>query len=661
MSLLLLSLILLTGSGLAALAFGRRPAVAAWSAAAGTCAACVVGLYPVLRVLSGGPPEALRWAWQVPFGSFYLELDALSAFFLLPILTLSALASVYGIEYMAGDTEKKNTGPCWFFYNLTVAGMVLVVLARNGVLFLVAWEVMALASFFLVTFEDEREGVLEAGWTYLIATHTGTAFLFALFLLLGRPSGSLDFDRFGGYDPSLAGVMFILAVIGFGTKAGFVPFHVWLPEAHPAAPSHVSAVMSGVMIKTGIYGLLRILLALGTPAPGWAWGLIAIGLAGGAVGILSALAQNDLKRLLAYSSVENIGLITLGLGMGLLGTCHHLPLLQVLGYGGALLHLLNHAMFKGLLFLAAGSVLHATGTKNLNQLGGLIKRMPWTAGLFLTGAAAISGLPPLNGFASEFMLVLGALEGIVHSNHSIVLAGILILGGLAFIGGTAAACYTKAFGMMFLGEPRTEPAVHAHESGRLMRIPMLLLAAGCVAVGLWAPWIAGRLRIVLPDLNPVDAPALPRDLDRTAGTLFLLTFAAVGFIVLLAAFLVFRKWLLAGRPVEEQGTWDCGYIQSNSRMQYTASSFEQPFTALFRGLLGRRYILDEPQGLFPRAASLRSSTPDRFREQLFQPVFTGGLWILARLRWLQHGRIQLYILYIALTLLGLLIYMAGTI
>lgn len=661
MSFLLLSLILLTGSGLAALACGRRPALAAWTAASGACAACLLGLAPVIRVLSGSPPEALRWPWPVPFGSFSVELDALSAFFLLPILILSALASVYGIEYMAGHSKKKNTGPSWFFYNLTVAGMVLVVLARNAVLFLAAWEIMALASFFLVTFEDEREGVLEAGWTYLIATHTGTAFLFVLFLLLGRSSGSLDFSAFGGYDPSLAGVLFVLAVIGFGTKAGFVPFHIWLPEAHPAAPSHVSAMMSGVMIKTGIYGLLRILPVLGTPAPGWAWGLIAIGLAGGVVGILSALAQNDLKRLLAYSSVENIGLITLGVGMGLLGTCYDYPRLQVLGYGGALLHILNHAMFKGLLFMAAGSVLHGAGTKNLNQLGGLIKRMPWTAGLFLTGAAAISGLPPLNGFVSEFLLFLGALESVVHPGVAIALAGIAILCGMAFIGGTAAACYTKAFGIMFLGSPRTETASHAHESGALMRIPMLIPAAGCVLVGLCAPWIAGRLRFVLPTLLPMDAHALRQDLDPLAGTLFLLTFAAVGLILLVTAFLLLRKWLLANRPVDEQGTWDCGYARPGARMQYTASSFEQPFTDLFRVLLGRRTTLAEPQGLFPRAASLRCDTPDRFRECLFQPLFTGGLWILSRLRWLQHGRIQLYILYIALTLLILLVWMAGTI
>jgi hydrogenase-4 component B len=324
--------------------------------------------------------ETWRVAWQVPFGSFFVQLDALAAFFLLPILGLAAVAALYGGKYLMAYRSRKNLGAAWFFFNLLVASMVMVTLAQNGILFLLAWEIMSLASYFLVTFEDEKESVRQAGWTYLVATHLGTAFLLVLFLVLGRQAGSLDFERFLTASPAIspvAGVAFLLALIGFGTKAGFMPLHVWLPEPHPVAPSHVSALMSGVMIKTGIYGLLRILTFLGHPEAWWGWVLIGIGLASGPGGVLFALAQHDLKRLLAYHSVENIGIIDLGLGVGLLGLALDQPVLAVLGLDSGLLHFLNHALFKGMLFLGTGAAIHATGTRDIDHLGGLIRRMPW--------------------------------------------------------------------------------------------------------------------------------------------------------------------------------------------------------------------------------------------------------------------------------------------
>jgi formate hydrogenlyase subunit 3/multisubunit Na+/H+ antiporter MnhD subunit len=282
------------------------------------------------------------------------------------------------------------------FFNLLLASMLLVVTARNGVLFLVSWEIMSLSSFFLVMFEDEKPGVREAGWTYLVTTHLGTALLLAMFVLLGRNSGSLDFDALSAPE-AIAGVVFLLGLIGFGTKAGLMPLHVWLPEAHPVAPSYVSAVMSGVMIKMGIYGLLRTLTWLGEPPAWWGWTLLVLGVVSGVLGVLYALAQHDLKRLLAYHSVENIGIIAMALGVGLLGVHYRIPAMAALGFTGGLLHVVNHALFKSLLFLGAGSVLHATGVGDLDRLGGLLKRMPITGTTFLIGAAAICGLPPLNG------------------------------------------------------------------------------------------------------------------------------------------------------------------------------------------------------------------------------------------------------------------------
>ncbi len=626
--------------------------------AGGAVVGCLLGLIPAARVLLGAPGSSLRLAWEVPGGAFFVELDALSAFFVLPILGLSALAAVYGGEYLLAYREKKWLGPPWFFFNLLVAAMVLVVVARNGVLFLVAWEVMALASFFLVTFEDETESVRQAGWTYLVATHLGTAFLLALFVLLGRGSGSLDFDRLAAA-PAEAGFLFLLAVIGFGTKAGFLPFHVWLPEAHPAAPSHVSAVMSGVMIKTGIYGLVRMLTVLGPPVAWWGWLLCGIGLTSGIFGVLFALAQHDLKRLLAYHSVENIGIIALGLGVGVVGLCAGIPAVTVLGFAGAFLHVINHAIFKGLLFFGAGAVAHATATREIDHLGGLLKRMPWTGAAFLIGALAISGLPPLTGFVSEFMIYLGALHGSISPSRTSAVPVLGVIGGLALIGGLAAACFTKAFGIVFLGEARSDHAKHAHEPGLAMRLPMLALAAGCTLIGCLAPWIVEGLAPVVEHATGLPAESVRANLTTATRPLLFVVLATLGLLVVIALLARWRRWLLAGRCVEESLTWDCGYAQPSPRMQYTASSFAQPLTDLFGTFLQTRRHVVTPTGFFPHGASLITETPDVCTEFVYGPAFRGIGHGLGSVRWLQHGRVNLYVLYITLTVLVLLIWKLG--
>jgi formate hydrogenlyase subunit 3/multisubunit Na+/H+ antiporter MnhD subunit len=658
MLLLLGATVVLVISGAAALLIQRSPRWCNVIGASGAVAGCLLGLLPASRVLLGGSNSSLRLPWEVPGGAFFVQLDALSAFFLLPILGLSALAAVYGSEYLWAYQHKKWLGPPWFCFNLLVASMVLVVIAHNGVLFLVAWEVMALASFFLVTFDDEAEAVRDAGWTYLVATHLGTAFLLAFFVLAGRASGSLDFDRLSATSAE-ASILFLLAVVGFGTKAGFMPFHVWLPEAHPAAPSHVSAVMSGVMIKTGIYGLVRMLTVLGPPPAWWGWVLCGIGLSSGIFGVLFALAQHDLKRLLAYSSVENIGIIALGLGVGVLGLSGGDPMLTVLGFAGALLHVVNHAVFKGLLFLGAGAVAHATGTREINRLGGLLKRMPWSGAAFLTGAAAICGLPPLNGFVSEWLIYLGAFHGAISPGRTPALPALTVIGGLALIGGLAAACFTKAFGIVFLGTERTDLSAHAHEPGLAMRLPMLALAAGCMLIGCFAPWVVGALAPVVERATGLPAESVRANLTNATRPLLFVVLATLGLLVVIALLAGWRRWMLAGRRVEESLTWDCGYAQPSPRMQYTASSFAQPLTDLFGLLLQTRRRMVAPTGFFPREASLVTETPDVCAEYLFRPVFRGIGHGLASLRWLQHGRVNLYVLYIALTLLVLLIWKLG--
>ncbi|MHB8077636.1 MAG: proton-conducting transporter transmembrane domain-containing protein [Candidatus Krumholzibacteriia bacterium] len=651
---LVTAVVLLLGGGALALVAHRHERLATGAALAGLLGASAIGLPLAFAVVTRGATLSLRLPWNVPLGSLDLGLDPLSAYFLLPILVLAPLAGIYGAGYLREWRGRRNLGACWFLFNLLVACMVLVVAARNAVLFLVAWETMALASYGLVVFEDERDDVRRAGRTYLIATHLGTAALLVLFLLLGQPAGSLDFADLGPGAGSLT-LLFVLAVIGFGTKAGFMPLHVWLPEAHPASPSHVSALMSGVMIKTGIYGLLRTLTFLGPPPPAWGWTMVGIGVSSGVLGVLFALAQHDIKRLLAYHSVENIGIIALGIGVGLLGRSYDLPAMAYLGFAGALLHVVNHALFKGLLFLGAGAVAQAAHTRDIDHLGGLLKRMPWTGAGFLVGSAAISGLPPFNGFVSEFLIFTGALTGIVKLAAAGAAAGAVVVGSLGLIGGLAAACFAKAFGIAFLGEPRSDHAADAVEAGWSMRAPIVALAVACLAIGMLGPVVVAGMDSVIAaaaGLPPGDTTGAA----LAAGPLRLIVLGATVLLVLIGALVLARRGLLAGRPVGTATTWDCGYAAPDRRMQYTAAGFAQPLTALFRFALRTRREGVPVRGLFPGHAALATSTPDPMQSEIYAPVFAGIGRLLAKRRWLQGGQTQLYVLYIVLTLVALLVW-----
>ena len=642
----------------------RRSRITPWIAMLGVWLGCGVAAVPVISVLVRQLSTVSHVSWNMPGGSLTFGLDGLSAFFCLPILIVSPLAALYGCQYLAH--EKKPLGPISFFYNVLTASMLLLLTARNGLLFLVIWEVMAISSFFLVIFDDEHAHVRQAGWTYLVASHIGTGALLVLFALLGAQARSLDFDVMAkaALSPAMAGILFALAVIGFGTKAGFIPLHVWLPEAHPAAPSHVSALMSGVMIKTGIYGLLRILTLLGHPSAAWGWTLVIIGLVSGILGVAFALAQHDLKRLLAYHSVENIGIIALGLGAGLLGLAWNQPALVVLGFGGGILHVLNHAIFKSLLFLGAGAVLHSTGTRDIDHLGGLIKPMRWTAVTFVIASAAISGLPPFNGFVSEFLIYLAAFTGVKTDAPGTVILAIALGGGLALIGGLAAACFAKAFGVVFLGEPRSSHATGAEEVGAAMRWPMAVLAAACLGIGLLAP---AAVKMVLPAVQVVSGVPV-RAYQETpysvttngaVGSLVAVVYISAALLLLAVGLYVVRRYLPRGSEEARTGTWDCGYARPTPRMQYTASSFAQPLTDLFKIVLGTRKQGTVPDGFFPPRATFETQTPDAAREHLFAPLFRLIDRALSPVRRMQHGRIHEYLLYIALVLILLLIWKAG--
>ncbi len=648
MALVLLPLLLLL-CGAAAAALPGRWRAASFGSLGALMASLLAAAGGFYALISGLKAEIV-FAWPLPLGACRIGVDPLSAFFVLLIGVVAAPAALYGRKYLAGQGAKAALSWCW--YNLLVAAMLLVVLARDGFLFLIAWEAMSLASFFLVMYDSEKEGVARAGWIYLVATHLGTAFLLVMFLLLGR--GDTSFAHFSATG-AWAGVIFAAALIGFGTKAGLVPLHIWLPEAHPVAPSHVSALMSGAMIKTGIYGLLRVLTFLGPPQPWWGWVLLGIGLVSGLLGVLSALAQHNLKRLLAYSSVENVGIVAMGLGLGLLCLHADMPAVAALGFCGALLHALNHAIFKGLLFLGAGSVLHATGTGELDRMGGLIKRMPVTGATFMVGAAAISGLPPLNGFVSEF-LVYAAGFAAVMSTGGPVWSGLAVVAGLALIGGLAAACFVKAFGIVFLGTPRGPEAQKAHEAPPAMQAAMVTLALLCVAIGLSAP---AMIQIILPvtaQLVPDIYPVIPAVL---IGLLGWITPCAIFIIVCALLLLWLRGRLLGRRRVKQGETWGCGYTRSSPRVQYTASSFSQPIEGMFASVLRPRQNLETPHGFFPVQARLATQTAELFMRAVYEPALRAILGLAALFRAVQQGRTHLYILYIVVTLLLLLIWNLG--
>jgi formate hydrogenlyase subunit 3/multisubunit Na+/H+ antiporter MnhD subunit len=652
MDVLLAAVVVQTVTGIAALVVSKSPRAATAFGCGGAVTGCLLGLAPTLRVLGGAAPESLRFAVDAAHGNFVAEVDPLSAFFLLPVLGLSALAAVYGAGYLFAYRHQKSLGSAWFFFNVFVAGMVVVLVARTVILFLIAWEVMSVAAFCLVTFEHEKAEVRRAGWIYLIATHIGAAFLVFALLLLGRSSGSLEFDAFA--TPSVRGAgaaatVFLLALFGFGAKAGFVPFHVWLPEAHPAAPSHVSALMSGVMIKMGLYGILRVLTFLGPPQAWWGPALAALGLLTALVGVALALQQRDIKRVLAYSSIENMGLIALGLGVGLWGAAAGLPAVAALGSAAALFHIWNHCLMKGLMFLAAGSVLHATGTKDMEKLGGLMKRMPWTATALTTGAVAMAALPPLNGFVGKWLLYLGLMRGGLAANDGRGLTALLCVGLLALIGGGAAIAFVRLTGIVLTGAPRSEAARHAHEASVWLVGPMAVLVLLCVTAALAPGQVVGWMAGPLEQVPGVEAWRALTEVQAEA-PLEVLGVVNAWILVVAAASAAVATMLLRRGGQVEHATWGCGYVLPSPRMQYTGRSFaEMTAEHLLPRSLRPRTVRHRPHGLFPSKSDFGSECPDPVTKRIYEPLFERWAERFARLRILQQGKVHVYLVYIVVT------------
>jgi hydrogenase-4 component B len=644
-------------SGVPGLCFGRQSLAGQWLTTALAVGGSALGLGGVAVFVHTGAAESLTWPWSVPGGEFAVAIDGISAVFLVPVFLISLLGSVYGLGYWKQTEHTNNGRKLRLFYGILTAGMGLLLLARNAVLFLVGWEVMALAAYFLVTTEDHEPAACEAGWLYLIATHTATLFLFAAFALLRAAGGSFALAPLATA-PSTATAIFYLALAGFGLKAGIMPLHVWLPSAHAIAPSHVSALMSGVIIKMGIYGIVRITSLLPAPPAEWGGVLLGLGVVSGVLGVAFAIGQHDLKRLLAYHSIENIGIIVMGLGLALLGRALGHPDWVVLGLAGALLHVWNHALFKSLLFLSAGSVIHAVHTREIDHLGGLARTMPRTALCFLVGAVAICGLPPLNGFVSEFLIYLGLFGSVVGSGDPATTRGhagaAFAVPALALIGTLAVACFVKVFGAVFLGVARSEHASHAHESGPSMIAPMAVLVACCFVIGLAPVLVAPLLARAVSDWVP--------ELDGAGAQLLTLApLDVVGFmsIALFAGLLLGggMLWALVRRgSVTAGSTWGCGFVAPTPRIQYTSSSFAEMLVALFGWALRPKVRAPEGLPLFPEKSRFQSDVPDVVLDEAILPAFRGLAWLFSLFRWFQQGSVQVYLLYIFAALLALLLW-----
>jgi len=644
--------------------FGRG--LTAVSATIGAGAGFSLGLWVVL---TGTPfifsiPDLLQIA-----GGFALRLDPLGAFFLIVIGLVGVAASIYGFgyskDYEDGRASLRLLG---VMFNLFMLTMSLVTLADNVLTFLIMWEGMSLTSYFLVMTEPKEAETISAGVWYLAMTHTGLVMLLGAFLLLmnGGSGGFSDLRMgSGSLTAAVRGLVFVLAFLGFGSKAGIVPLHIWLPRAHPAAPSHVSALMSGVMIKMGIYGLLRVALDILGGGPVWWGGLVlGVGAVSALLGVLYALMEHDLKRLLAYHSVENIGIILIGIGAGLMFHSYGLMTFAALGFIGGLYHTLNHASFKGLLFLGAGSVLHSTHTRNMEEMGGLIKKMPWTAFFFLIGVAAISALPPLNGFASEWMVFQSLLGGFNLTTPEVALLIPIAVGMLALTSGLAAACFVKAFGITFLALPRSPEAEHAHESPLSMKIGMGILTFTCIALGLAAFVVVPILGRVLsgfgglPDTHAVFTMNLTVQSPNRFGQ-FSSIWIAAGLLVLLVLIPLVMRLFRVNRRVRISDSWGCGKIGQTSRMEYTATAFAEPlrrvFAELYRPTKEVSIDFHPDSKYFVQSIDYKSEIPLLFSRWLYEPFLNLIRSTARQVRRLQAGSVHLYLVYVTVILVLMLL------
>lgn len=597
-----------------------------------------------------GDNTAIVFTGTMVTGKIPVRIDALSGWFILVINFTCLSGALYGLYYMkAYQTQKDNLSIHCVSYILMQASLLCICSLQNMLAFLIAWEIMALSSFILVIFEHQKRETLKAGINFLIQSHICIMFLTLGFIWVASRMNSYDFTAISLFSSAhtltVSGVLFLCFFIGFAIKAGFVPFHTWLPYAHPAAPSHVSGVMSGVIIKIGIYGILRMLLLIKVDYLAIGYLIFFVSIFSGVYGVMLAIIQHNLKRLLAYHSIENIGIIGMGIGLGCIGLGKENYYLMVLGFSGALLHTLNHSLFKSLLFYGAGNVYQAAHTLDIEKLGGIGKQMPHTTGLFLIAALAICGLPPFNGFVSEYLIYNGIIAGLHGGDKALFPSAVVALFSLALIGGLAILCFTKAFGTIFLGTARHIFPHQPTEAGAGKLIPMYAVVLLIVAIGLFPTVFINVLS------KPVDLfvitgnyTKLPVMLTVTA-SLSMIGLWAMGFILLTGLVYLIRWRITIKKSQQYNDTWGCGYGAATSKMQYTGSSFVRAYRKLAEPMLLIHKNKKEIQSIFPVSGGQETHPYDLAEKWLIDYPINRIKTFLNRFVFLQNGNLQFYVLY----------------
>ena len=618
--------------------------------------------YLGLNALLGKTTEYVLAGTSVT-GEIPIRIDALSGWFILLINFTFVTGALYGLQYMKSYKEQSaNISLHCIAYLLCQASLTAICVIQNSLVFLFAWEFMALASFLLIIFEHYKQETIKAGINFLIQSHVCIVMLYIGFIWVASRMNSYDFKSISEFSTSFPSIitlaLFLCFFIGFAIKAGFVPFHTWLPHAHPAAPSHISGVMSGVIIKIGIYGILRMLLLIKTDYTTLGFIILFISVISGVYGVLLAIVQHNLKKLLAYHSIENIGIIGIGIGLGTIGMGTSNSILTLFGFGGAMLHVLNHSLFKSLLFYGAGNVYQAAHTMNIEHLGGLIKKMPHTAILFLFAALAICGLPPFNGFVSEFLIYTGLFRGL-ENNPLFYLLGILFsIFGLVLIGGLAMLCFTKAFGAVFLGNPRQHFNHSPTEANTGKLIPMYLIVVLIISIGLFPNFflklLSEPIKLFL-DKIPVFSSINNGSSILATETMEYISWSVIGFMLLSGFVFFIRKKLTANKPIAISPTWGCAYVGDNKKMQYTATSFIHTYRKLVDPLLSIHKKEREVKGIFPIDAWHETHPKDKVEEWLIKIPLKTLRFLLGKFRFLQNGNPQFYMLYGVIFIIGVLI------
>ncbi len=582
-------------------------------------------------------------------GDVLIRVDHLSAWFILIINFTTITGVFYGSGYLkAYENTSGKLAAHWILYVLFQMSMVWVCMVQHGLLFLVVWEIMSLSSMMLVIFDYNKPETIKAGLNYLVQMHISVVLLTIGFIWVYFETGSFSFDAFTAYFGSNSNIgLFLIFFLGFGLKAGFIPLHSWLPLAHPAAPLHISGVMSGVIVKLGIYGIFRVITYLQSDYLLLGGIVVVVAILSGLYGILNAAMQRDFKKMLAYCTIENIGIIGVGMGVGLIGLGNQVPILYYLGFGGALLHVLNHSLFKSLLFYAAGSVYQQTHTRDIEKLGGLIKSMPQTAVFFLIGAIAIGGLPPFNGFVSEFLIYSGLIEGIQLQNMSEVILMVLTIAGMSLIGGLSIMTFTKTFGVTFLGTPRKTLLHQPQEVSLLMRLPQYVIVAVMLSVAVFPQFYLLVINRILAGLTVSFTVLQPVEY---AGYISIMQRISLSSLLLIATILFFwgiRSLVLKGKSQVVGPTWGCGYTAATSKMQYSGKSFTKTLGKIFSFIVIERKHFDELQAheIFPKSKRYSSHYHDFFDFRVIRFVVNRLLYSANYFKFIQNGRIQSYVLY----------------